>query len=83
MQVMGFMVWVRIPDNIGQEQVAAEIRTSIGFGHAQVRSMYQFPDSIPELNHSSPMAHDGYATHTHEVRSDHLGVHRKEWTENV
>ncbi len=84
MQVMGFTVWVRVPDNMNANQVSEEIRTSVGFGQAQVVPQFVFPDP-PESKkfHSEMLAHDGYASHCHTIRADHLGVHRKEWDDNV
>ena len=34
--------------------------------------------NIPSLRHVGLAAHDGYADHSHEVRSDHLGVPMEE-----
>jgi len=87
MKIMGYMVIVRVPDNLQTHEVSKEIETSIGFGHAQVTAVFQFPD-LPAVSkvlprHTEQLAHDGFATHSHEVRPDHLGVHRKEWGDNV
>jgi hypothetical protein len=95
MKTMGFFVQLSVPNNMNPAKVGEEIRTSIAFGRAQVTPLFQFPEQEskeetsafqdpPGLRqHREMLAHDGYATHSHEVRQDHLGVHRKEWGDNV
>ena len=98
MKTMGFFVMVRVPNNMNPATTGEEIRTSIGFGQPQVTPLFQLeyepetevptfqdPPEISQVfpRHTEMLAHDGYARHTHEVRPDHLGVHRKEWGDNV
>jgi hypothetical protein len=87
---MGFVVTVMVPDSMTDEQVGRDIGTSMGFGRAQVGpALFVFQDKDESELHDSPvihtdmLAHDGYARHSHEIRSDHRGVHRKEWPENT
>jgi hypothetical protein len=87
---MGFVVTVRVPDNMTNEQVEREIGTSMGFGQAQVGpALFVFTEKDESELHDRPvihtdmLAHDGYARHNHLRRDDHLGVHRKEWGPNV
>jgi len=94
MKAMGFFVLVRVPNNMNPVKTGEEIRTSVGFGNPQVTPLFQldyepetepltFQDPPGLRRHTAKLAHDGYATHSHEVRQDHLGVHRKEWGDNV
>lgn len=86
MRIMGFFVRVIVTDDMEAEKVEREVAHSIGFGHPQVTYLFDYPkpQGVSQVmpRHDEPLAHDGYATHTHEVRPDHLGVHRKEWPEN-
>jgi hypothetical protein len=47
MNTAGFLVTLRLPDEIQPEQAIRELQTCITFGHAEVVLQYVIPDPIP------------------------------------
>jgi hypothetical protein len=43
MQIVGIYVTLAIPDSMTPEQACAEVKTSIGFGHPEVKLQYVLP----------------------------------------
>ena len=77
MNTAGFLVTLRLPDEIQPEQAIRELQTCITFGHAEVVLQYVIPDPIDEQGPETVTLADLWAAHRRAISAQGPGIDPK------